>query len=275
MIIAAWVWSGFAFVLAQGRPEALGKAKGFLLKTFIGTLIIFMISMFLTAVQGTIKKILPGTQIPTTQTQNQTNTQPDPNAYVNSYGTQDGRVPPAPGTYGAICTTKSGASGVIDSTGACAVGRGAGSNNSGSFCLYRTTATICTITTSGGDVPGTCRKGASGKNECVVAQPGDTCIDTAGKYGSFDTNYNCVFGTADGRTAPAKGQDGSSCEVNPGVYGIMAGGVCMMSRGGYVDPCPTLTGSNALHTSCTASNGHAGTCLLSLVTNRLVCQPKY
>lgn len=57
-LIIAWVWTGFAFVASQGNPEGLKKAKTYLLRAFITTLVIFMIQGFLMAVQGTVKKIL-------------------------------------------------------------------------------------------------------------------------------------------------------------------------------------------------------------------------
>jgi hypothetical protein len=60
-LISIWVWTGFAFVFAQGRPEALTKAKKWLMWAFATTLVIFFLQAFLTAVQGTVQKILPGT----------------------------------------------------------------------------------------------------------------------------------------------------------------------------------------------------------------------
>lgn len=57
-LIAIWVWTGFSFVLAQGAPEALAKAKKLLLWATISTFIIFMIQAFMTAVRGTVQKVL-------------------------------------------------------------------------------------------------------------------------------------------------------------------------------------------------------------------------
>lgn len=59
-LISIWVWTGFAFVFAQGRPEALTKAKKWLMWAFATTLVIFFLQAFLVAVQGTVQKILPG-----------------------------------------------------------------------------------------------------------------------------------------------------------------------------------------------------------------------
>jgi len=60
MLIVIWVWTGFAFVMAQGAPEALNKAKKWLMWAFVTTLVIFMIQAFMVAAQGTVQKIFPG-----------------------------------------------------------------------------------------------------------------------------------------------------------------------------------------------------------------------
>jgi hypothetical protein len=59
-LIVAWVWTGFAFVLAQGAPEQLNKAKKLLVGVFITTLVIFMIQGFILALKSTFEKVLPG-----------------------------------------------------------------------------------------------------------------------------------------------------------------------------------------------------------------------
>ena len=73
-LIVMWVWTGFAFVQAQGSPEGINKAKQWLWRAFVSTLVIFMLQTFLTALKGTVEKILPGstTNTATTQTQNPT-----------------------------------------------------------------------------------------------------------------------------------------------------------------------------------------------------------
>lgn len=59
MLIVIWVWTGFAFVMAQGAPEALNKAKKWLMWAFVTTLVVFMVQAFMIAVQGTVQKIFP------------------------------------------------------------------------------------------------------------------------------------------------------------------------------------------------------------------------
>lgn len=57
-LIVIWVWTGFSFVTAQGNPDAIKKAKTLLLRAFITTLAIFLIQAFLSAISGSVKKIL-------------------------------------------------------------------------------------------------------------------------------------------------------------------------------------------------------------------------
>lgn len=58
-LIVIWVWTGFAFVTAQGNPEGLNKAKKWLMWAFVTTLVIFMLQAFLVAARGTVQKVLP------------------------------------------------------------------------------------------------------------------------------------------------------------------------------------------------------------------------
>lgn len=59
-LIVIWVWTGFAFVLAQGKPDALSKAKKLLVWATISTFVVVMIQAFLFAAKGTVEEILPG-----------------------------------------------------------------------------------------------------------------------------------------------------------------------------------------------------------------------
>ncbi len=71
-LIVMWVWTGFSFVLAQGAPEALTKAKSLLVKAFISTLVIVVLQGFLMALQGSVNKII-GAPRATTQDPNYSN----------------------------------------------------------------------------------------------------------------------------------------------------------------------------------------------------------
>lgn len=59
-LIVVWVWTGFAFVAAQGKPESLSKAKKMLMWATVSTFVIVMIQAFLIAAKGTVKQVLPG-----------------------------------------------------------------------------------------------------------------------------------------------------------------------------------------------------------------------
>jgi TRAP-type C4-dicarboxylate transport system permease small subunit len=112
-LIVMWVWTGFSFILAQGNPDGLRKAKKWLLGAIITTLVIFMLQMFLLAVQGTINKII-NKDTSQQQTQQQT-TQPQ---------AQD-QYKPEPGQAGASCQVKdTGAYGTIGTDGNCYSGGG-------------------------------------------------------------------------------------------------------------------------------------------------------
>ena len=151
-LIVMWVWTGFAFVLAQGNPDALTKARKWLMAAFISTLVIFMLQGFLVAAQGTVKKILPGFQEVTA-----------PGA-----GGTGSRMTPAPGA-----TTTPG-------TGAAA-----------SFCVGKAPGTVCSVTLANGStVIGTCFDTGSGRNECTRASNGGECIAANGVR-MFISNGEC------------------------------------------------------------------------------------
>ena len=62
-IIAAWLFSGFSFVLAQGNPDKLIKARRWTMWAAIITATIFMTEGFLLAIRGTIIQIAPNAMI--------------------------------------------------------------------------------------------------------------------------------------------------------------------------------------------------------------------
>lgn len=85
-LIVIWVWTGFSFVAAQGAPEALMKAKKWLLWAFITTIVIVVLQAFLLALQASVNKILS--------------------------------------KPGQACTTSTGANGQLGTDGVCYAGRG-------------------------------------------------------------------------------------------------------------------------------------------------------
>jgi len=125
-LVGIWVWSGFSFVLAQGAPDKLNKAKNLLLWAFVSTLIVFMTNMFLLALKGSVEKIVPASTTTTT---------------VSPAGTLDGRVAPADGTYGAACTMPDGSTGTLGTDLICQGGRG---TTTLLACSTFTTQAVCT-----------------------------------------------------------------------------------------------------------------------------------
>lgn len=59
-LIGIWVYAGLLYVTAQGAPEKLSKAHKLLFWAVMSTVIIFMTQAFLSAIKGSVEKILPG-----------------------------------------------------------------------------------------------------------------------------------------------------------------------------------------------------------------------
>lgn len=57
-LIVVWVWTGFSFIAAQGAPDALIKAKKWLVGAFVSTLIIMVLQGFLLALRTSALKIM-------------------------------------------------------------------------------------------------------------------------------------------------------------------------------------------------------------------------
>ncbi len=62
-IIFMWVFTGFKFVAAQGRPDEIVKAKKWLLWGIIATVVVALTEGFLFAIRGTVNAILPGAAV--------------------------------------------------------------------------------------------------------------------------------------------------------------------------------------------------------------------
>jgi hypothetical protein len=180
-LIIMWVWSGFAFVTAQGNPEGLKKARTWLMWAVITTLVVFMVQGFLIALQGSVKKILPGASVSTESTQT-----------ITAGPQTDGRVAPAAGTYGSTCTMNDGTTGTVLPDGSCGAGRGGTANTPSG-----------TGRSSGIGLGGGCRIDieCSGTFTCVsgycAGVAGQACTTTSGATGMIATGgTSCVAGGA-------------------------------------------------------------------------------
>ncbi len=169
-LIVIWVWTGFAFVMAQGAPEALNKAKKWLMWAVVTTLVIFLLQAFLTAAKGTVEKILPGSTTTTTTTTTNTG--------------------PAPGTFGASCPN----GGQVQTDGTCS-GTRSGSYSYGTDCTGKAPGTLCDVPVSGGTRLGTCSNNGNGVFACYIASQGDSCITGSGVYGAIDSSNVCSPGS--------------------------------------------------------------------------------
>lgn len=90
-LIGIWVWAGFLYIDAQGAPEKLLKAHKLLFWAVMSTLVVFMVKGFLTAIKGSVDKLVPA----------QTRT-------ISPVGAADGRVAPKDGQIGSTCTLDDG-----------------------------------------------------------------------------------------------------------------------------------------------------------------------
>ena len=174
-LIYIWVRSGMQFVIAQGNPDGLRKAKQWLLWAFVTTLVVFSVQGVVSVISTTATEVI-GNRNSSTDT--------PPNK-----GTEDGRTPPKDGEDGTPCNYNGGGEGSgIMAGGECMPGRGAGSSNTGQFCKTKPVGTLCTTQAN--------KVGVCGPNEeeiigCYTAQNGDVCIDSNGNNGQI-VGEGCV-----------------------------------------------------------------------------------
>lgn len=171
-LIVMWVVTGFSFILAQGKPDALSKAKKLIIAATISTFVVVMIQAFLIAAKGTVEQILPGsTKGQTTQQQSQA--QSPQSVDIANCESRGGVLSPD----GSKCES------AVDRAGT------SGAN----YCSGKIQGTQCSIVSSSGTVPGICKKDTV--VGCFKATQGDTCLTTGGKEGTMDSSLTCVEGT--------------------------------------------------------------------------------
>ncbi len=173
-LIVIWVWTGFAFVLAQGKPEALSKAKKLLVWATISTFVVVMIQAFLFAAKGTVEEILPGSTSgqASAQTSGQTiQGQPTTSTGASQCLSSGGVV----GPDGVSCTSASSRAG----------------SSAGDYCSGKQQGTLCTISASSGTQIGVCKKDTV--VSCFKANEGDYCLTTSGQPGKIGANNECLF----------------------------------------------------------------------------------
>ncbi len=169
-LIVMWVVTGFSFILAQGKPDALSKAKKLIIAATISTFVVVMIQAFLIAAKGTVEQILPGsTKGQTTQQQSQA--QSPQSVDIANCESRGGVLSPD----GSKCES------AVDRAGT------SGAN----YCSGKIQGTQCSIVSSSGTVPGICKKDTV--VSCFKANEGDYCLTTLGQPGKVGTNNECLF----------------------------------------------------------------------------------
>lgn len=219
-LIVIWVWTGFSFVMAQGAPDALNKAKKWLLWAFLTTLVIFVLQGFLVAMRGTVERILPGSTA-STNVQAQGSTQ----------GTLDARGQPVAGAIGSVCTMADGSIGQVGNGGTCFVGRGAGSSNAAQYCAGQTVGTMCVVSSTG--AVGVCGVDPSNTTGCYAAFPGKACLTTNRSWGVIDqAGTSCVAGGSAPSVVNSTGGSYGGTNYDSRVQGNTADIPCTVRNGG-------------------------------------------
>lgn len=148
-VILMWAWTGFSFVYAQGKPEALAKAKKLLFWAVVSTFIMFVTQGAVMAIKGTAKEILPGAFPQETKTvKNATNPLPGQGCEGGVVSIDDTCVP----------STK---------------------QNTATVCSGKANGTLCSVEKAGavgGYVGGVCSFNGDGVFDCYVAEQNAFCL---------------------------------------------------------------------------------------------------
>lgn len=196
-LIVIWVATGFSFVLAQGKPEALSKAKKLLIWATVSTFIVVMIQAFLIAAKGTVEQVLPGSTNTQATSQEQTAAQANEAQCRNAGGTLA-----ANGT-------------------SCNVSASRGGTNAEGYCNGKPTGSLCTVNSGSGSVTGICKRDNTTFG-CFIPATGEACLTTNNYSGTIDSSRNCIM-----TVRPLIGAGGScriSAECSSGT--CLSSGVC-------------------------------------------------
>ncbi|MFA5132072.1 MAG: hypothetical protein WC444_01950 [Candidatus Paceibacterota bacterium] len=119
-IVGMWLFSGFAYVYAQGKPEELKKAHSYTLLAAIITIAVVMVQGFVFAVRNTALQVIGSSTVTTpASTMPSASTVTAPVGSSTTSINPDGRVVPAAGTTNSVCTTQNGLSGQRGLDGSC------------------------------------------------------------------------------------------------------------------------------------------------------------
>jgi hypothetical protein len=240
-LIVIWVISGFSFVMAQGSPEGIKKAKSWLTWAVITTLIVFTVQMFLVAMRGTVTQVLGGEA-------------------SQSAGTPDGRVAPVAGESGSVCDVN-GVQGTRGTDGVCYTASRAGSSASG-YCSGKANGTMCTIPVAsavGGYVDGTCSTNSEEQFTCNKAMEGDYCVSSAENVGTYK-NGACSSGRGSSQNSCSGKPEGTLCSV-PFANGVSRPGTCARGSNDVYDCYVATKGDKCLGQGFTGVISSSGICI--------------
>ncbi len=208
-IIAMWVWSGFAYVIAQGNPEALKKAHQWLLWAVISTIVIFTLQGLLLALKGTVNQVLPN--INTTANTNTQALNPNPSMTNPCSGRAAGDVCQVDGNSG-VCS--SGIPSVCDLSSPCA------GKPVGTVCQLGTrpghcdASSICFLDANQRVYPSSCYQLPVG-TRCKLGSDMGTCDVSSVCF--LDKNQRVLPASCSGLSSGTRCQLGQSlgtCDVN-------------------------------------------------------------
>jgi hypothetical protein len=270
-----WLWSGFSYVAAQGKPEEIKKAHSYLMWAAIITVAVVMVQGLIFAIRGTVQQILP--QQAASQTASQTSLTP----YAGATGNAAFNSCIASGGGVAECNILSANS----------------ATNNGA-----TTACTLGATCMAGTQPGTCVQGGASRDYAIYCSPNSGLTPTATP--ACTVGATCMVGTQSGTCV----QGGSAmdyavyCSANSGstssgssggstvqstclniatmttIAGTIVNGVCVPAGSAataattnptWTDSC--LQTSTQLYNQCTTSVGESGRCLFNISTNKFTC----
>lgn len=260
-IVVAWVWSGFSFVLAQGNPEALKNARKYLLMAFVSTIVIFALQGFLLSLQTSIKKILPSTNTPSTETVQPSNL--SPSTTVRACDGKSAGDACKDGQNSGRCT----ASGVCDVGSPCSrstvgntcyLGAREGTCDQSSICILNSNNTLLVTCPNGTTNPPSCNLCPSpkvlDKNVCITPTNNPEalakgCGVSTAKVGDRCTTPFVAFGTCQNASGALECKEqtgivecdrlsrvGQSCSTATAPYGICAVKESSMDNTSYCKP---------------------------------------
>ncbi len=270
-----WLWTGFSYVAAQGKPEEIKKAHSYVMWAAIITVAVVMVQGLIFAIRGTVQQILP--QQAASQTASQTSLTPyagaTGNAAFNSCIASGGGVAEC-NILSANSATNNGAATACTLGATCMAGTQPGTCVQGG--ASRDYAIYCSPNSG---LTSTCTLGAT----CMVGTQSGTCVQGGG---AMDYAIYCSANSGSISSGSSGGSTVQSTCLNIATMTTIAGtivnGVCVpagstppaaataaTTNPTWTDSC--LQTSTQLYNQCTTSASESGRCLFNISTNKFTC----